>query len=210
MQKEIEVETIVIDWYGTLSNSKYWSGFERSDGKLYDAINNFLFNQHKQAVRDWMRGQKSYQQICKEISDALNQNYDLIVHGLLESAQNMQFDSQDIPALIQKIRGKGIRVILATDNMDVFADYTVPTLKLRENFDDILISTQKKVLKNDMVEGKLTFFNLFVENIRKGDKKIILIDDDPGENILKSDMFDKVIQQDTTEGLVRILKEYAL
>ena len=67
--------------------------------------------------------------------------------------------------------------VIATDNVDVFVEYTVPALKLRRHFDDILCSSELKSLKTDTADGKLLFFDDFLRKHNIKYEEAILLDD---------------------------------
>jgi FMN phosphatase YigB (HAD superfamily) len=82
----------------------------------------------------------------------------------------------DIPEMIAQLRAKGLKVVLATDNMDTFHRWTVPSLQLMSLFDDILSSFQLKALKSDCgAEGRSLFFAHYLQthSIHRGESLVL-------------------------------------
>ena len=69
-------------------------------------------------------------------------------------------------------------MVIATDNVDVFEEFTVPALKLNKYFDEILCSSTLKCLKHDKKGKKLAFFDDFLTKNNIKYEEAILLDDD--------------------------------
>ena len=83
-----------------------------------------------------MKGILSKEDILKEIcQDDLNVQE--ISKLLQSSCEKMKFDRPDYKKWIKRIREKGKKVVIATDNVDVFEEFTVPALKLNKYFDEM-------------------------------------------------------------------------
>ena len=172
--------TIFLDWNSTLSYSKFWGHWQRESNPYNNIFNNIqstLFSISSAKIKDWMRGKYSTEQIVEFVAKHTEQNYKLLLSEFIKSCQQMEYSSFHIPQLIKQLRAKGIKVLIATDNVDSFTRWTVPALKLDILFDDILNSYNLRVLKTDIDEkGESLFF-------KKGLKKnfnfkgSVLIDD---------------------------------
>ena len=103
---------------------------------------------------------------------------DFLWTELKKSCRAMSFIHDNTLELIQDIRNKGIKVVLATDNMDVFESYTVPALDLQKYFDDILSSSTLRCLKADLDEAdQLIFFQSWLSQQGLSIEEAVLIDD---------------------------------
>jgi len=162
---------IFIDWNKTLSDSHFWRHFPEAETVM------FLAN--RELLNPWMRGELSSEKICQTIAEETTFSESDIFNDLKESCAVMEFVDPEIPGLIKKIRARGLKVVLATDNMDCFSRFTVPALKLQELFDDVLISCDMKILKVEVRESCIPFFkNFLTENNLKYSDTVLLDDSD--------------------------------
>lgn len=171
---------IFFDWYKTLSFSLFWSQLSSSSHPLHNLssqITQFLFIDNKQLVNSWMRGEYSAEDISHLIGDALSADPKAIFSELQHSCENMEWSDSQLPSLIRKIRAKGIMAVVATDNMDTFMRFTVPSMNLRNMFDDFLVSSELKCLKKDIAGGEISFFNGFFRKHNLKPADTILLDD---------------------------------
>jgi FMN phosphatase YigB (HAD superfamily) len=101
----------------------------------------------------------------------------------------MQLISENSLNLVTALRSKGIKVVIATDNMDTFHRWTVPSLRLDSYFDHILSSFELRALKADTDEqGRSLFFTSYLKSNAI----------DPGESLLLDDSdeaFGQIIRQ---------------
>ncbi len=178
--KNKDYKTIFFDWNKTLSHSLFWSQLanpKHERHEWYKNIGNFIFVKNTHIINDWMRGDIDEDHIADMIFDAFAYPKKQVIDDLAESCRQMQFVSEDVLPLIKKIRVKGVKCVIATDNMDSFSKYTVPALNLLHYFDDILVSFERKKLKFDCEEGFIPFFNAYI--IREGltYDDVVLVDD---------------------------------
>jgi FMN phosphatase YigB (HAD superfamily) len=172
-------KAIFLDWNKTLSNSRFWEQLENPEHKYnsyHQKIINSLFVENKDLINPWMQGKSTAEEMCKMISEQTGIEEKIIFNELVESARNMQFVSIEIPKLIKKIKSKGIKVIIATDNMDTF-QFTIEKMKLRDLFDDILNSFDLKAQKGDFENSKSLFFETFLKENNLEYSETILLDD---------------------------------
>src|SRR3989344_694778 len=130
-------KSIFLDWYKTLSHGLFWEHMADNDHPLHQhhsQIVQWLFVDNKQLINPWMRGEYSSEDICALIASDLNLSVTTLVTELERSCRNMQFYSDEIPGLLKQIKQKGIKVVIATDNMDTFRRFTVPGMKLDSLF----------------------------------------------------------------------------
>lgn len=177
-------KVVFIDWYNTLSSSRFWSRLEDPKHPNYDyflKIQPILFSDQSNIILPWMRGQLTSEEVVDQISDKTGTPKDLIMSELIYSCKNLEFISENSLDLIKSLRKAGLKVVIATDNMDTFMRWTVPSLKLRNIFDGILDSFNLKALKQDFGDNSesLFFSNYLKENL-------VL----PGESVLIDDSMD--------------------
>jgi hypothetical protein len=88
--------------------------------------------------------------------------------------------------------------------MDVFKKYVVPTLKLNEHFDDILVSFDQKALKFDVSEdGKsVPFFHKYLQKNGLFYSDALLIDDRVDTTGVYSKLGLNTFQVENLEGLL--------
>jgi FMN phosphatase YigB (HAD superfamily) len=133
-----------------------------------------------------MKGQITSENILKKIAECTGISFDVLFEELVNSCQKMEYSTDRFIKLIAQIRHLGIRVVIATDNMDSFPRWTVPALGLEKMFDDILDSYTLKVLKRDFdVKGNSLFFSDYLRSVDIAPRECILIDDseDKGNKI---------------------------
>lgn len=212
MQSKIKSKYILIDWNRTLSNSLFWSQISNKKhpyNKYYKRISEYLFIQNKKLVNLWMRGQYSSEQICAELEKVSGLNKKIILRELVVSSQKMKFVSPKIPSLIRKIRRKGHKVIVATDNMDTFMRYTVPAMSLEKMFDGFLVSYELKCLKKDIKNKKIMFLESYIKENAILHSDFVLFDDsiDMKDDYQKAGI--KVVTIKNPRTLIKKLSEYA-
>lgn len=174
---------IFIDWNRTLSYSLFWEHLNDTahpNNKHLEAIVQWLFVNNKEMIDLWMRGTITVEEVIECMSKETLIDPTLIQSELELSCKNMSLCSTDLEGLIQDLRSKGSIVAIATDNMDTFRKYTVPSLKLNELFDDILISSELGILKDDKdPANSIKFFDDYLSQKGLGYADAVLLDDSP-------------------------------
>lgn len=185
------IKTIFLDWNKTLSNSIFWEQMKNPahpQNAFIEKLEDYLFNKNYFLINEWMLGREKSEGICKKISMAINLKFDVLFKELVISSQKMKFVDDQIPSVLKEIRKKGIKVIVATDNMDTFRRFTIPGMKLDKIFDGFLISSELGCFKYDIVDNRLPFFDDYFNSKKVNHKEAILIDD----SIEKTGIFEKV------------------
>lgn len=172
----MKIHTIFFDWYHTLSNDNFWGHIKNNNPKLYQEITNKVFNNPDISVKEWMRGFISTNEIIKKISND-DKEFNFLKNELIHSVKNTKFANKDIIVLLNKLKQKGIKLVIATDNMDVFMDYTVPSLNLYNYFDNIICSSDINCLKIDLFSEKPRFFEDYLSKNNINYKDCLFIDD---------------------------------
>lgn len=135
-------KTIFFDWHKTLSESLFWEQLENPEHERYSwnaDISYYLFKENRHLISEWMKGLIDARGIVGKISSQYGYSTDILLEDLAESCRNMEFVSDEVLPLIQKLRENGVQCVIATDNMDTFMEYTVPGMELERYFQRILI-----------------------------------------------------------------------
>lgn len=202
---------IFIDWNKTLSYSLFWEHLKdnHSEAELLPTIEEWLFKDNRAIIEPWMRGQYSTKEIISKIAKGIQKSESLLWRELAWSCTNMTFCSNQVPALVRDIQQKNVKVVIATDNMDTFREFTIPAMQLDSLFDDFLISSEMGVLKNDIVDKRLVFFETFMQKHHLSNEEVVLFDDSLDTfNIYKEKRF-PVVLIDSPSSLVNTLNQYA-
>ncbi len=207
-----QYKVIFFDWHKTLSICDFWTQLEdpaHDRHHWHKNIINFLFVENKKLVQQWMRGEVDEEKILQVVSDKFGYSKEVLREDMAESCRTMTLLSDEILPLVDTIRTRGIKCVIATDNMDIFKKYVVPALKLDEHFDDILVSFEQKALKFDMLEDEnsIPFFQEYLKRNGFVFTDALLLDDrvEAGGVYAKLD-FD-TFQVENTEALLGKMKE---
>ncbi len=204
MKKNIKV--LFIDWYKTLSSSHFFvsNNIEKS---ITNILQKALFEDHSSLLEPWMRGELNYKDIVDKISSSSTLSIDIVLKAFKDSCSAMELDSPLFIELIQLVRAKGIKVVIATDNMDVFTKFTVPSLKLNRYFDHIISSHQVGYVKDDIVYGKIMFFEEYlIKNSFKYSEAMIFDDSITTEDSYKT-LEMKFLKINTPSDVINGLKD---
>lgn len=205
-----DCQVIFVDWNKTLSDSLFWEHLQTEDPETYNLAQSWLFKTCPQDMLQWMSGDKGVDDILSAMAQDIARDKNDLHRELVKSCQQMTFAFEGCLDVIATIRSKGIKVVLATDNMDVFDHYTVPSLKLRDHFDDILNSAVLKCVKgSEDAEGELAFFSswLALEDIPL--KNCVLIDDNVKAKAFFEEKGLRFLPVDERETVMDHLRKYA-
>ena len=204
---------IFIDWAKTLSETRFWQHLQdggKEDKELFNKIDKALFKSGKD-LKPWMRGEVDYKNILQIISKELDIDFKLIRKHFIKSCREMKFVNRKIPKLIKKLRSRNIKTYIATDNMDSFNYWTIPSLNLRELFDGILNSFDIKNLKRDFDKnGESLFFSGILKSEGVKPSETILIDDKEDKDSLFGKYGIDYRQVTSKRKLDKILEEILL
>ncbi len=205
---------IFFDWHKTLSYCGFWGQLKdplHDRHHWHENIINFLFVENEMLIQKWMRGEIDEDEILRLASKQFGYDLEVLREDLAKSCQSMTLLSDEILPLIAQIRKKGIKCVVATDNMDIFRKYVVPALKLDTHFDDVLVSFDQKALKFDVSEDTRSapFFHEYLKKNGYTYSDALLIDD----RVDKSRIYKKIdfdtFQVVGTESLLDILRNLA-
>lgn len=173
-----KLKVVFVDWYITLTSMMFLNRLKLENPELFEKINNKIFEKNSEGWHfDWARGKISQKDVADIIADDGYMSYDEVLKTFADCCSVQQVDTEEFWPVIEKIRHKGIKVVMATDNWDIFCQYTIPALKLKERFDDILSSNEVGYMKRDVEDSKLLFFEDYMAKNHLSYDDVILIDD---------------------------------
>lgn len=180
--KVMKYKTIFIDWHGTLSDSRFWERWAKdpTKQKLHRLVRHALFESEEGLliVRDWMRGLRSVDDVVRYLHDVTGITISDLKDELRYTSENMVFINPEVVHRIEALRAKGVKVLIASDNMDTFRLWTIPALGLEDMFDGILTSDTQGALKSEMgPQGFNQFFSPYLHEHNLQPGEAVLIDD---------------------------------
>lgn len=173
-------KTVFFDWNKTLSNSLFWEQLGNPEHKRHSwnaDISTYLFEENRYLISEWMKGLVDSHGIVEKISFQYGYSPEILLEDLTESCRNMKFVSDEVLPLVQKLREKGMKCVIATDNMDTFMEYTVPAMDLKKHFDGFLVSSEKGLFKFDTEGDSIPFFEKYLKENNLDYGEVVLIDD---------------------------------
>jgi FMN phosphatase YigB (HAD superfamily) len=174
-------KTIFIDWNGALSSSKFWWHLEnstRENNEIFERIEKSLFGNLRDLLNPWMLGKMSSEDVIRKVSQDSKLGYNKLFNEFVKSCKSMKLAPGNPIPIISKLRKKGVKVVIATDNMDSFNRWTYPKLKLFNFFDGCLNSCDIKAMKGHQSKnGKSLFFDKYLRSSGLKPKESVLIDD---------------------------------
>jgi FMN phosphatase YigB (HAD superfamily) len=172
------MDVVFVDWHKTLSTSLFWEhrpGCRLPPEQLAE-VSRHVFSQH-QLVRAWMLGAVAAEDISELAGHALELRTEDVLGDLEHSCRRMELCDRSVLDMLRSVRRGGIKVVLATDNMDAFRRWTLPALHLGTVFDAVLTSDVCGALKADMVDGHSPFFTPWLADHGIAPSQAILLDD---------------------------------
>jgi FMN phosphatase YigB (HAD superfamily) len=206
LKKSLLPQVLFLDWDGTLCTSRFWHHWINDDPENYDKIQTEFFARDDGMLDSWMRGNLTAEAVVNKISIRTAIDYGYLIKGLEISCKTMTFGHTESLDIIKQKRSQGIKVVIATDNMDTFMRWTVPSMHLQDHFDDILCSYELGALKTDFSsEGISLFFDRYLQRNNLDPNDAILIDD-RDKNIIKNKIKMDFIQVSESLNIVDVLK----
>jgi FMN phosphatase YigB (HAD superfamily) len=167
---------VFFDFDGVLCTDRFYSNIKTDFPLAMRFINEAIFDGVNDYANRWMRGEFSYYEINKLISEATSVPFTRLTELFIASVRQMRIS----PTLIQfalSLKQKGIKIALVTDNMDIFNEITIPEKRLADVFPVIINSFDHKRLKLDD-NGKL--FDIALDKLGLDSyQEIWLIDNSP-------------------------------
>ena len=153
---------IFIDFNGVISYKNFWFSMEKDNPIIYEKINEFLFGENIQIVKDRMLWKYQSEEICRFLSDNLDVDYNYIYDTLVEDCKNIDLSIR-IREILNELK-KYYYIVLVTDNMDSFTKFTVKNnLDYFDVFDSIFNSADEWYFKVDAYLKYINYYNSKVE-----------------------------------------------
>lgn len=174
---------LFVDWHLTLSTSVFWGQFndpQHPHYPLFAFMQSALFGRAglNTWLLPWMRGDLTSEEVIAGVCRGTDVDPAFALQELQASCQQMRLVSDAVPDSVARLQAKGMKVVIATDNMDTFHRWTVPSLRLRMLFDDILSSFELRALKGDADrDGRSRFFTDYLQAHAIGRGESLLLDD---------------------------------
>ncbi len=169
-------KVIFIDWYETLCSQRMWGHLEQEQPDLFNKIQHLVFNGNPTLHDAWLRG---YERFCS-IWHYLNDNGVPKHITQTEFMRSLSFSKPDLPEfipLVQQLRKKGYKVVIATDFFDIFGSYLYPYHHFEEYFDGYISSAETGYTKRDVTSnGVYPFFEDYLKENNLTYEDCILID----------------------------------
>ena len=173
-----KLKVIFIDWYLTLTSVTFLNKLKVEDYAQFRKFIEIIFENNSEGWQyDWARGKINKEDVAKKISEAGIMPYDKVLQTFAICCSHQSLDYPETLQIINALRKKGIKVVLATDNWDIFTEYTIPSLQLNRYFDDVLSSNQIGFLKRDIKNNYIPFFEDYMKQKQIDKNSVILIDD---------------------------------
>jgi FMN phosphatase YigB (HAD superfamily) len=205
----MNARVVFIDWHNTLSTSLFWQHRPGCRLSASDSarVGSFVFSRGE-LVQQWMRGAMAAEDVCILAARRLGLRAEDLLADLEHNCRAMKFHDAACVGAIAAMRAQRIRVVVATDNMDVFSRWTVPALHLGGIFDAILNSASLGVLKSDLADGQSRFFGPWLADRRIAPSETILVDDSPPASAAAIGLQTRLVEH--PDQLVSILAQLAL
>jgi FMN phosphatase YigB (HAD superfamily) len=153
------------------SKSGYYITKE-NDPKIVDRIEKIIWGS-RYLIKSWMINEISYEEINLILSSKTNIGKEYFNKILIQSIKEIEWNWELID-LYQKYRQQGIKVIMTTDNMDIFTEITIPYNNFNKYFDKIYNSSDIKLLKG---ENNYQLFNSISKEYKLSPNEILIVDD---------------------------------
>lgn len=137
-------QALFIDFDGTLCDDRFWSSLPGAE----ECARELLFLPPFELVEQWMKGRKSSEEINDLLAQASGISYGSLWKAFVTDCSGLRIE-QALLNSIQLLQGRGIPVILVTDNMDCFSRFTAPSLKLGTFFAHVVNSADHGILKRE-------------------------------------------------------------
>ena len=176
------LKAVFVDWFGTLSESRFfehWSAPNHPRRKAFDSLQAWWFDAASQPFLDeWLTGGRTCDHFVEAMSGLFVLSQAEVEAELMEGFRHWTLLEPETKPLLAALRQKGVRVVLATENVDACIRWAVPDLGLDDAFDAVLSSHELRALKHQTDEsGRSRFFGDYLQAQRIGPGESVLIDD---------------------------------
>jgi FMN phosphatase YigB (HAD superfamily) len=148
------------------------SGYYVNESEIIKNINNFIFRA-KHLFKSWMTGEITYKDINKILSFKFKTDEEYLNKLLIQNMKDFVWN-WDLINLFQKYRKENIKILMTTNNVDIFSLIAVPYNNFSDYFDKIYNSADIKYLKE---ENDLQLFKEISFEYKIDKSEILIIDD---------------------------------
>lgn len=169
---------IFVDWFGVLSRDPFWHTIIANTRHPYHGAvsraHGQLFRERLEIVRAWMRGEIKAGDVLDDLDVHLDRRSKpgFLMRRLISDGSKVGVRMD----LLHGIRhlARDCYVVVATDNMDVFAAQSARMGEFERTIDDVLLSSRLGALKTERLED---FFGPWLRDHRLNFENALLIDD---------------------------------
>jgi len=144
------VKLICTDCNGVLEHIDHdysISGYYKGNTEIIDKINNLIFSS-KYLLKSWNVNEITSKELNKIFSHKFNISEIFLNELLIQNIKDFSWN-WDLINLFQIYRGQGIKIIMTTNNIDLFTEIAVPYNNFNSYFDKIYNSADLMCLKED-------------------------------------------------------------
>jgi hypothetical protein len=201
---------LFLDWNGTLSYDKFWGHLETGNDlekKNFIKIEKALFSEMRNLLQSWMKGQINSLEICEKINKKTNISQEYLLAELQKSCENMDLCQPEIEKMLLVINKSIPYIVIATDNMDTFSNWTFPILQKKYPvFKHYINSFEIGFMKNEIKENQAIFFEDFLKKTKINIKDCVLLDDSSSTTLSQTDL--QYIKVNSTNHFIKLLREF--
>jgi hypothetical protein len=115
---------LFVDFNGVLSYKHFWFTLEDTNPQTKHKIEDYLFNQNPQLVKDWMNGMYTSEQIVALLSEEKHLDYNYIWKVFVQDCKDLDVSMLILNKLNQM--KDEFYLVHSTGNMDCFNRWTLP------------------------------------------------------------------------------------
>jgi FMN phosphatase YigB (HAD superfamily) len=165
----VGIPALLVDFHGTLSNSRFWSNL--APRALATEANASVFSDRSPALlNDWLRGEVDSRSVNDRVAERIKVCDDWLWSRFESQSRRMRVRGREELSRLSRY----FRTAVVSDNVDTFTKFTVPSKRLFDFVDVVVSSADFKAKKAD-ADGRL--FRLALGIIGCAFEDAILIDD---------------------------------
>jgi len=143
---------LFVDFNGVLSYKHFWFSLAESHPRTKSKIEDYLFNQNPQLVKDWMNGAYTSEQIVHQLCEDRGIDYDNIWQVFVQDCKDIDV-SKPILNKLNQMKDE-FYLVHSTGNMDSFNRWTLPANPLMSEVFDRIDNSYDFGYQKNHNEGK--------------------------------------------------------
>lgn len=175
------IECVLIDWHETLSHSLFWEPWHvgtATERQTATFLQGAMFGAHRHLLEPWMRGELTSEDVVGQVARSVDVPFAVAMEGFVASCKAMRLVSDEVLPLIAELRSHGMLIGIATNNMDSFTRWTVPSLGLDRHVDAVINSAVIGTVKRQRgADGSSAFFGDFLRMHEFAPGATVMLDD---------------------------------